>query len=518
MAATDENSRPDFTTDPKTRAVVGRQYQYDADAVDPDGDTLTFSLVAGPDGMSVHPETGLVLWKPDAGDIGVHPMTVRVVDGFGLGVDQSVEIAVAAANRPPQLHNAPLTTATAGKLYAWAVSASDPDGDDLSYSIVSAVDANGSAISGTGLGTDGKTVSWTPGTSDTGTYTFVLDITDQIEVVRIQWNVVVSADTGGGGANDKPPVIDSEPRQVVGVDETYTYQVHATDPDGDAIAYSLTAGPAGMSLPAGSDTLTWTSPAAVGDSHWVTVRATAGGVWSEQRFRLDVKAANRAPDITSTAPVAVTKTSTYRYDVQANDPDNDPLTWELVQSPAGMTIDDKGRISWDTTGVALGDYTVEIRVDDGRPNGTDTEGPFTVSVVADTSPPKVAILPQDDHDIHNDNIFEVNKAFKVVVDAVDDVAVDEVRLWLDGQPVAVKDGIATLTLAEVDTFVLTASAWDTADPRHQADADSVSISTFDPADQQYPVVSISSPDNNPTLWEPADVIGSVSDENLVNAS
>ena len=42
------NDPPAFTTTPVVETYAGRTYTYDADATDPDGDTLTYSLVTGP--------------------------------------------------------------------------------------------------------------------------------------------------------------------------------------------------------------------------------------------------------------------------------------------------------------------------------------------------------------------------------------------------------------------------------------------------------------------------------------
>jgi len=45
---------------------IGQTFVYDVDATDPDGDALTFSLVAAPSGMTIDPASGLVRWTPGA--------------------------------------------------------------------------------------------------------------------------------------------------------------------------------------------------------------------------------------------------------------------------------------------------------------------------------------------------------------------------------------------------------------------------------------------------------------------
>ena len=71
----------------------------------------------------------------------------------------------------------------------------------------------------------------------------------------------------------------------------------------------------------------------------------------------------------------------YRYPVQAQDPEGDPLTYRLVQAPAGMQIDPAtGLITWQPPASAVGEHVVEVAVDDGR--GSVTTQRWTLQVVA----------------------------------------------------------------------------------------------------------------------------------------
>ena len=66
------------------------------------------------------------------------------------------------------------------------------------------------------------------------------------------------------GFEKLPPVISSLPITTGRVDELYTYDVEATDPDGELLLYLLTQSPAGMSINNSSGLISWT-PVAVGD-------------------------------------------------------------------------------------------------------------------------------------------------------------------------------------------------------------------------------------------------------------
>ncbi len=92
------NRPPVIVTVPGTVATVAAPYAYDVDATDPDaGDTLTYSLSAGPSNMTINPVTGLINWSPTPAQVGSQPVTVRVTDAGGLFATQSYSISVTAA-------------------------------------------------------------------------------------------------------------------------------------------------------------------------------------------------------------------------------------------------------------------------------------------------------------------------------------------------------------------------------------------------------------------------------------
>src|SRR5439155_509719 len=137
---------------------------------------------------------------------------------------------------------------------------------------------------------------------------------------------------------------------------------------------TLLAGPSGMTVNPLSGLLTWTPVAGQLGLQQVTVAAVdplgAGGT---QTFSIGVSSNNRPPTITSTPPQTVTAGLPYRYDVQASDPDGDPLTFTLGAHPAGMTLDGFGRLSWAPAIADVGTHRIEITVaDDGGLSITQT--------------------------------------------------------------------------------------------------------------------------------------------------
>ncbi|NJL31516.1 MAG: fibro-slime domain-containing protein [Phycisphaerales bacterium] len=60
-----------------------RSYVYTPDAIDPDGDTLSWSLLKNPVGLTINPSTGRIFWKPAITDVGSHTVKILVSDSRG---------------------------------------------------------------------------------------------------------------------------------------------------------------------------------------------------------------------------------------------------------------------------------------------------------------------------------------------------------------------------------------------------------------------------------------------------
>ncbi len=98
------NRGPRITTTPLGELVendlkgFSTVYNYDADAVDPDNDRVTFSLTVKPDGATVNPDTGLVLWTPGSRQLGPAFFTIVASDG-NLNDTQSWTVTVKLPDR-----------------------------------------------------------------------------------------------------------------------------------------------------------------------------------------------------------------------------------------------------------------------------------------------------------------------------------------------------------------------------------------------------------------------------------
>jgi hypothetical protein len=88
-----QNGPPKFVSLPPT-SFSSNTYLYSAQAVDPDGDNLTYSLSSAPNGMVVDSKSGQVSWKIQKEDAGTHEVEIAVQDEMGLKVLQKYSLDI----------------------------------------------------------------------------------------------------------------------------------------------------------------------------------------------------------------------------------------------------------------------------------------------------------------------------------------------------------------------------------------------------------------------------------------
>jgi RHS repeat-associated protein len=295
-------------------------YSYNVEAIDPDNDPLTWSLVTAPTGMTINSTTGLIQWEPTASNIGKHNVTVRVQDLSGLFDTQSYVLDVRLQNGAPVITSTPITVAGVGRPYSYDVNASDPDNDPLTYAL--AVKPEGMTINpSTGL------IQWTPTAAQIGTHP-----------VR-----VVVADTGGLTATqdfqvtvqevlpNNPPVITSTAPTGAAVDVIYSYAATATDPDtNEVLTWDLVTAPTGMLINASTGLIQWQPASAQAGAHNVTVRVRDfSGASATQSFTINVGPPDNTPPVVSIASPAAGATLATDAPVIGSVSDNFLQSWTL---------------------------------------------------------------------------------------------------------------------------------------------------------------------------------------------
>ena len=106
-------------------------------AGDADGDTLTFSIANKPSWATFTTSSGLLSGIPPAGSAGTYSnIVISVSDAQSTRSLPAFGIVVAtAANSAPVIYGLPATSVQAGNRYEFRPTASDPDGQRLTFAI-----------------------------------------------------------------------------------------------------------------------------------------------------------------------------------------------------------------------------------------------------------------------------------------------------------------------------------------------------------------------------------------------
>jgi hypothetical protein len=137
VVATAANSPPVIYGVPPTSVQAGNRYNFRPTASDPDGQALTFAIQNLPRWASFDTATGILAGTPSNREAGVYPnIVISSSDGVATSSLAPYSVTVVATNALPSIGGAPATSATVGVAYSFIPSASDPDGQRLTFSIV----------------------------------------------------------------------------------------------------------------------------------------------------------------------------------------------------------------------------------------------------------------------------------------------------------------------------------------------------------------------------------------------
>jgi hypothetical protein len=130
------NLAPTISGLPASEVLTGQTYVFSPTASDPEGATLTFSIVNRPAWASFSSSTGRLSGTPTSSAVGEYvEITIKVSDGRLISALAPFSITVNQANRAPTISGTPPAAAREGQAYYFKPTATDADGDALTFSI-----------------------------------------------------------------------------------------------------------------------------------------------------------------------------------------------------------------------------------------------------------------------------------------------------------------------------------------------------------------------------------------------
>ena len=284
-------------------------------ATDPDGDTLSFTYSGW---MTSNTKSTTF------DDEGVHSVTVTVSDGSESD-SKTISITVNNVNRPPVLDTIADITVDEGDTIVLNPTATDPDGDTLSFTYSGWMTSNI------------KTTTF----DDAGVYSVTVTVSDSSESDSKTISITVN-DT------NSPPILDTIADITVDEGDTVVINPTATDPDGDSLSFTYSGWMTSNTKTTGFD------DAGV---HSVTVNVSDGSSSDSKTISVTVNNVNRPPVLDPIADITVDEGDTVVLSPTANDPDGDTLSFTY----SGWMTTDSKTTNYDDAGI----YTVTITVSDG---------------------------------------------------------------------------------------------------------------------------------------------------------
>ena len=331
---------------------------------DPDGDALTYSAQSSDTGVvTVSVINATVIITPV--DAGVTTVIVMVQDTSGLTITQNITITVnPAPNRAPVVAETinPLTL-TAGEsptTIDLTDKFSDPDGDPLSYSVVS-TDTRVATVS-----ISNATLTITPVSGGTTTVMIMVQDTEGLTITR---NVTVTVNPAPNRAPVVVEAIDSLTLTAGASATTIDMAAHFSDPNGDPLTYTAVSTDTRVTTVSVSNSTLTITPLAEGTTNIMIMVRDTGGLTITHNFGITVLPKP------NTAPVAVgtlnpftfilgDSAATVNLSTHFSDPDGDPLTYTAVSTNTRVATVSVSNSTLTITPLAEGATTVMIIVKD----------------------------------------------------------------------------------------------------------------------------------------------------------
>ncbi len=358
-----KNNPPTLSGSPETTALVGDVYRYTPVANDIDNNPLTFHIIGKPNWASFNTNTGELSGTPILANLGVTPdIQISVSDGIVI-VSQATFSLTVYQNKPPVLSGTPATSVFAKSAYYFKPSATDPDDDNLIFSIENQPSW---ASFNTGTGE----LAGTPTENNEGIFPNInISVTDGSLIASLSFSITVT--------KNNPPTFSGSPSTSVFVDSTYQFSPTATDLDNDSLTFSINSNKPNW---ANFDTNTGelTGKPSIGDvgiTSNIQISVSDGiTIVSLSAFSITVKK-NNAPTITGSPATTILVNSNYSFSPTAKDIDGDALTFSINKKPGWASFNS-------TTGKLTG---TPLASDQGTKNGiiiSVTDGELTAALNA----------------------------------------------------------------------------------------------------------------------------------------
>jgi PKD repeat protein len=282
-------------------------------------------------------------------------------------------------------------TVNEGQTANQTLTATDPDGNSLSFSKASGPAYATVSTTSPGSGTATGNLNLAPGFSDAGTASATISVTDGIASDSKSLTITVNN-------VNQPPTLNAIANMTVNEGATADQIIAGSDPDGQALTFTKASGPTFMTVT--------TTNATTGNIHLApsftdagtysaSASASDGAASDTKSFTITVNNNDRAPVLAPIANQTVAEGATADVAVSATDADGDVITLSaslpafatLTSTPAAGSV--TGTIHIAPAAGNAGTYAASVTASSGSPAQTNTR-PFTITVTHVNRAPTLA--------------------------------------------------------------------------------------------------------------------------------
>ena len=337
---------------------------------DLDGDAITYSIVDQPTDGIVTLDGATATYTSNSDTATSDSFTFKVNDGELDSETSTVTIEITAVNDVPTVDNQTVTV-TENIAKEITLIGSDPDGDAITYSIVD------QPTDGT-VTLDGTTATYTSN-SDTATsdsFTFKANDSEvDSNIATVTINIIP--------VDDAPIGNEQTVEAVEQVEKSIT--LTASDPESDTITlYAFKTTPSNGTATINNNVVTYTSNSDTATSDSFTFIVQANGLESiPTTVIINITGTNDAP-VAENQTVNVTDKVTETITLLASDPENDALTYTIVDDPVYGTLTingNKAKYTSNSESETTDSFT--FKVDDGNLDSSIAIVSITTTLVND---------------------------------------------------------------------------------------------------------------------------------------
>jgi len=359
----------------------GELLSFTLGAYDPDGQRVVVTAENLPAGASFMDP---VFSWPEPTE-GQYTVIFVATDPDSLKDSTAVTIVVQGVNHPPVFAAVPDTSVDAGTALEITLSATDPDGDPVTFALVVTGADN---ILTRGASFVGNVFNWTPQAGDIGPniVTFLAQdpegLTDRITVTI----------TVIGRNITPPPEFAAFQDQEIEEGQEFVFDLPLVDPALEGLRFWAINLPTGALLDSTTGRFTWTPGLTQSGTYQVTFGVSDGSFQDIEVLTIKVKEKDVPPVLASVGDKTVNENELLKFNLQAVDESGETFTFDADGLPAGASVFPQGLFKFRPGFDQAGSYSITFVVTDA--SGNTDEETITLTVLDVNRRPELVVSNQ----------------------------------------------------------------------------------------------------------------------------